>query len=303
MNRKEIFGELVLLLTAMVWGFGFVAQSLGMDHLGEFTLIGTRNILAVAALQPIIMWGDKKRGHKPGKTEMNRLLKGGLLIGVILFLACAAQQFAISWKDADGIAQPVGKVSFLTAMYMVLVPAFGVFFGRKSDLKTWLSVLLGCVGMYLLCDLTEGGFRVTAGDIYAIVCAVLYSFQIIAIDKFAPDVDCVRLSQYEFAVCGAISMVCAFIFEDMSWSSIWAGKWAIIYLGLISSGVGYTLQIVGQKYTRPQISSLIMCLESVFGAVAGYLILSERLTKLELVGAVLMMLAVVFSQIEFKKKL
>ena len=301
MNRKELIGELALLLTALVWGFGFAAQSLGMDHLGEFTLVGTRSLLAALALEPIILFGDKRRGSKPLPAERQKLIKGGLIIGLFLFTASAAQQFAISYVDSNGIPEPIGKVSFLTAMYMVLVPVFAIFFGRKTGFKTWISVLTGCAGMYLLCGLYEGSFSFGGGDLFAILCAALYSFQIIMIDIFAPDVDSVRLSQMQFIVCGVLSMICAFITEDVTLSGIWAGKWAIIYLGLISSGVGYTLQIVGQKHVRPQISSLIMCLESVFGAFAGYILLGERMGAAEIAGAALMLAAVVISQIEIKK--
>ena len=251
MAKKGFSGELVLLLTALIWGSAFVAQSSGADSLGAFSFTALRNVLAVIVLFPVIALLDRLNGTKPTASEKRIIYKGGAICGVLLCIAANLQQFAIGYVDANGVAEPVGKVSFLTALYIVLVPAFGVFFGRKTDIKTWISVAIACAGMYLLTGM-GGDFSIGGGDLLAIACAAVFALQIIAVDRFAPGVDCVRLSQVQFAVCGGLSVICALIFEDTRPSAVLDARWAILYCGVMSSGVAYTLQTVGQSAQSPR---------------------------------------------------
>ena len=288
-------GELLLVLTALIWGSAFVAQSKAAEYLGAFTINGVRNFIGCAVLVPLF----RLTSRAPVGREKQRVLKGGIICGIFLFIAANIQQFALGYVDALGNKQPVGKVSFITSLYIVLVPVFGIFMKRKTGLKTWLSVAIACVGMYLLTG-AEGLFNMTGGDLLSLVCAGVFACQIIAIDIFAPEVDCIRLAHIEFGVCGVLSMLCAFIFETPAWSNLWAARWSILYCGIFSSGIAYTLQMIGQKKCKPQVSSLIMSLESVFGALSGFVLLGERLSGAELAGCGLCLIAVALTQIKLK---
>ncbi|MBR4234735.1 MAG: DMT family transporter [Clostridia bacterium] len=297
---KRFKGELILLVTAVIWGTSFVAQSLGSDRVQVFTYSGVRNLIGALTLFIAVMLMGRRR-KAPDRAERRLLLRGGALCGALLFVAMNAQQYAIALPGAGGEKALIGKVAFLTALYIVLVPVLGLFFGRKTSLRVWICVLTATSGAYLLT--VKGGMgKVSLGDAFALLCSVMYAFQIIAVDAYAPKVDCIRLSMYQFAVCGALSMICAFIFEQPTLGAVYSAKWPLLYSGVMSSGVAYTLQMVGQKHTRPQIASLIMSLESVFSALSGYVFLGQSMTSVELAGCALMFAAVVLTQLPLPER-
>lgn len=305
--KKGIPGEILLLAAAMIWGAAFVAQSLGADKVSPFTFNASRSL--VGALSIMIMFfisdGMKKKRGEAIITGGKALYAGGAICGVLLFFAVNLQQFGISYVDTAGLSDAqiealekanVGKVGFLTALYIVLVPVIGIFFMKKPGMSVWIAVVMALFGMYLLC--IKEGFTVSAGDISVLLCAVAFSFQIIAVDYYAPRVDCLRLSCLQFFVCGVLSLIIAVISEKPSLSDV-VSAWApILFTGVLSSGVAYTLQIVGQKKClRPSVASLIMSLESVFSALFGFLILGQMLSGREFAGCFVMFMAVIFAQI------
>ena len=289
---KKTLSILILILTAFVWGVAFVAQRKG-TNIGPFTLLSARSFLGSIALLPIIgvqsLFGTKKKTTAVTKT----LWKGGILCGVALAVASALQQIGI----ADTTA---GKAGFITALYIVLVPIIGIFFKRKASFPVWIGVVVATVGMYFLC--VEGGFSIAKGDYFILGCALCFSVQIMLVDHFAPKVDGVKLACIQFFTCGVVSLIPALIFEHPTLAVIQSAWVPILYLGLISSGVGYTLQIVGQKNVPPALASLIMSLESVFAVLSGWIILQETLSKREMLGCALMFIAIVLAQINPKKE-
>ncbi len=291
---KKTISILLLILTAFVWGVAFVAQRQGTNiNIGPFTLLSARSFLGSIALLPIIgmqsLFGTKKKTTAVTKT----LWKGGILCGIALAVASALQQIGI----ADTTA---GKAGFITALYIVIVPVIGIFFKRKASFPVWIGVVVATVGMYFLC--VEGGFSIAKGDYFILGCALCFSVQIMLVDHFAPKVDGVKLACIQFFTCGVVSLIPALIFEHPTLAVIQSAWMPILYLGLVSSGVGYTLQIVAQKNVPPALASLIMSLESVFAVLSGWLILQETLSKREMLGCALMFIAIILAQINPKKE-
>lgn len=293
-GRRGVPGEALLLLTAVIWGGAFVAQSLGGDSLGALSFNAVRCLIGALALLPVIAWSDRKRGTgRPQGRERRLLWFGGVLCGLCLTLAMNLQQVAIAWTDAAGRAN-VGKVGFLTAMYIVLVPILSLFLKKRAGTNVYAGILLALAGMYLLC--VKEGFALGGGDGYALLSALMFALQIITVDRFAPRVDNIRLSALQFLVCGVLSGVLAVCTETQSAQAYWDAALPVLYTGILSSGVGYTLQIIGQRRCRPQLASLLMSLESVFSAVFGFLILHQQMTRRELLGCALMLAAVCLAQ-------
>lgn len=293
---SQLKNSLLLLLGAMIWGFAFVAQSVG-NSMGVYAFLAGRSWIAVVVLLPAAYLFDalhRRRGEPDGhpKTpaERKRLWKAGFVCGTFLFAASAAQQMGISLGDSTA------KASFLTAMYVVLVPVFGLFFGRRPGGKLWLCMAIAVCGLYLLC--MQSGFgRLEASDWHLLLCAVLFSFQIMAVDHYSPLVDGVRLSMLEFLMTAIYSTLASLLFETPSLDGIAANAIPLLYCGVLSSGVAYTLQIVCQKNLAPAVASLIMCMESVFGAIGGWLLLHQTLSVRETLGCVLLFTAVVLAQL------
>ena len=296
MKRRLPAGEMILLLAALIWGSSFVAQSLGSEHVGSFTYNGVRSLIGAFVLALAAGLISAKTGKRPDREEYKRLITGGCICGVLLFAAVNSQQVAIAWKDSAGNKALIAKVGFLTTLYIVLVPVIGMLFGKKTGLRMWISLGISLLGAYLMTDGAMGRF--TGGDLFAVLCAVMFALQILAVDFFAPGADCLRLSMVQFAVCGFLSMIAAFIWETPALSGILQAKWALLYSGVMSSGIAYTLQMVGQKRCKPQLASLIMSLESVFCALCGFVFLKEKMSVPELIGCTLMMGAVVLAQIQ-----
>lgn len=295
---KQLRANLLLLLTAMIWGAAFVAQSVSMDYVGPFTFLCTRSILGGVVLLPVIaVMGKRKQEKSAEKSENRRILfLGGICCGIMLFIGSALQQVGIQYTTA-------GKAGFITAMYMVLVPICGLFFGKRPGGKTWAAVVVALVGMYLLCLYGSGIQNLSKGDLLEMLCALGFTAHILVIDHFSPKVDGVKMSCIQFFVCGILAGIFMLILEKPSWENIRAAAMPILYAGILSSGVGYTLQIVAQKDTQPTVASLLMSLESVFSLIFGWILLKEAMSGVELLGCVLMFAAIIWVQLPEKKKI
>ena len=288
--------SLLLLLCSFIWGTAFVAQSAGAG-MGAYSFRAGRSWLAVIVLLPTVSAFDalrRKQGAACGwpKGEQGKTLrKASLICGTLLFAASAAQQIGITLNPNS-----TAKSAFLTAMYVVLVPVFGLALGRKNSPQLWVSMVISVAGLYLLC-MKNGFGGIEASDLVLLLCAVLFSFQILSIDHFAPQVDGVRLSLLQFFVVAVESSIAAVLLETPSIAQFGENLLPIAYCGIFSSGVAYTLQIIGQKDLHPAIASLIMCMESVFSALGGWLILHQSLSARESVGCALIFVAVVLAQL------
>lgn len=301
MNKYTLRQSMLLLLTATIWGVAFVAQSVGMDYVGPFTFNTVRSMLGGIVLIPCIVLlkrinvGSKDTAgaaeHASGDPAGQRkvLLTGGVACGVLLCIASNLQQFGIMYTS-------VGKSGFITAMYIVLVPVLGIFLKKKAGIKIWCSVAIAVGGLYLLC-MTDSGFSIQKGDLLLLLGAVIFSFHILTIDYFSPKVDGVKMSCIQFFTCGILSMVCMFLFEQPQIGAILQAWIPIVYAGVLSCGVAYTLQIVGQKGMNPTVASLILSMESVISVIAGWLILHQKLSGRELLGCVLMFAAIILVQL------
>ena len=299
MQSKTARSNLMLVVTAFIWGLAFVAQRVGMDYVSPFTFNAARNLLGVIVLGALLPLIDKTRGEASYRYEGGRfggrmLLMGGIVCGVFLTLGSCLQQVGLQYTT-------VGEAGFLTAMYIILVPILGIFIRKKVPVTVWISVVLAVFGMYLLCMTGAAGFGLNKGNILELLCALAYSFQILAVDYFSPKCDGVRLSLLQFSVCGMICLVIALIFETPSLSGILAAWIPIAYAGILSCAVGYTFQILAQKNTDPVIASLLMSLESVFSLIGGWVILHQKLTPTQLAGCGIMFAAIVLAQLRPKR--
>lgn len=293
--------SLLLLLCSFIWGTAFVAQSAGAG-MGAYSFLAGRSWLAVVVLLPTVSAFDaihRKQGAACGwpKGEQGKTLrKASLICGTLLFAASAAQQIGITLNPNS-----TAKAAFLTAMYVVLVPVFGLALGRRNSAQLWVSMVIAVAGLYLLC-MKNGFGSIELSDWLLLGCAVLFSFQIMAVDHYSPLVDGVRLSLLEFLVTAIESTLAAFLFETPTLADFAANAWPIVFCGVFSSGVAYTLQILGQKDLNPAIASLIMCLESVFSAIGGWLILHQSLSAREGIGCALIFTAVVLAQLPLGRR-
>ena len=281
----------MLLLTAFIWGTAFVAQSVGMDHLGPFSFNGIRCLIGAVALLPCI-WFLNRMNKDPEKEKSGKdLITGGVACGVLLFTASSLQQAGIQYTTA-------GKAGFITAFYIVIVPVLGIFLHKKIQWKVWMAVLLALVGLYFLC-ITES-FSVGKGDALVFLCALVFSVHILVIDHFSPKVDGVKMSCIQFFVSGILSFPFMFVLETPRFVSVAAAWMPLLYAGVLSCGVAYTLQILGQKNVNPAVASLILSMESCFSVLAGWIILGERLSFRESSGCILMFLAIILAQLPDK---
>lgn len=295
--KQQIKSSLILLLTATIWGVAFVAQSVGMEYIGPFTFNAIRCVLGGLVLIPVILVLKKKKetgAENQEKEDKKTLWAGGIACGVILCIASNLQQFGI-------MEASVGKSGFFTALYIVMIPVIGIFIGKRPGIKLWFCVALAVVGMYLLC-MKDGSFSIERADIMLLLCALAFSVHILVVDYFSPKVDGVKMSCIQFFVCGVLSAVGMLFTETPDISNIQAAWLPLLYAGLLSCGVGYTLQIVGQKGINPVIASLIMSLESVISALAGWVILGQVLSPKEILGCVLMFVAIIITQIPIGNK-
>ena len=308
---KRMRGNALLLLAAFIWGLSFVAQSEGMKYIGPFAFIGIRSMLAGISLATFLgiraaVTSGKKRREKNSQntsedtTEEKQARKktlflGGVCCGIILFAATMLQQIGILHNNEPG------KAGFITALYLILVPLTGIFFRKKIGAKVWIAVVLAVCGMYLLC-ITEG-LHMTTGDIYLLGCAFVFTLHILVIDYFSPKVDGVAMSCIQFLLCGAFGMTGMFLTETVEMYHVLEAWLPLVFSGVFSGGVAYTLQIVAQKDTEPAIASLLMSLESVFAVFGEWLILGQLLSGRELIGCALMFTGILLTQLPEKKRM
>ena len=286
MRRTKPIGIVLLLITAIIWGSSFVAQSIGMQSIDAFTFTGIRTTLGVLFLLPITLIVNK------GFDFRKKTLRAGMILGIVFSIAQNFQQFAFYYSAS-------GKIAFVTSFYMFFVPLFSVlFFKKKIAVLTWASIIMGIIGLFLLCINPSDLASVNLGDALALICAVFYAVQIMLIDKFLEEnVNGVQLSFMQFTVAAVISIVAMFIFEEPVLADIKTAAPSLLYSGIMSCGIAYTLQIVGQKHASPVVASLLMCLESVFAVIAAAIILKEGLLPRELAGCIVMFSAIILSQV------
>jgi len=287
----------MLILTAFIWGTAFVAQSVGMDFLEPFTFNGVRSLIGGIVLLPCIFLIRRinARSGEAEKAEWTRkdLVLGGILCGLLLFAASSLQQIGIVYTTA-------GKAGFITAFYIVIVPVLGIFLHKRIGWKVWAAVVMALDGLYFLCMTEE--LTVGKGDLYIFLCALIFSVHILVIDHFSPRVDGVKMSCIQFFTCCIVSLIPMFAWETPGVDNLLAGWMPLLYAGVLSCGVAYTLQVVGQKNVNPAVASLILSLESCFSVLAGWLILGEKLTMREFAGCVLMFAAIILAQLPESKK-
>lgn len=297
--KKEtvpVRNSLFLLLTATIWGIAFVAQSVSMDYIGGFTFNSIRSLIGSLTLLPVILLLSKPKSaeekNRPQTSSKQKILiTGGICCGIILCLASNFQQFGIKYTT-------VGKAGFITACYIVIVPIIGLFLGKKCSKFIWAAVAMALIGLYLLC-ITDG-FSIGKGDLLVLVCAFLFSIHILVIDHFSPKADGVKLSCIQFLTCGILSAIPALILEHPQVSSILAAWQPILYAGVMSCGVAYTLQVIGQKNMNPTVASLILSMESCISVLAGWIILGQQLSAKEILGCVIMFAAIILAQLPQK---
>lgn len=299
-----------LFLTAMIWGAAFVAQSVSMDYIGPFTFICLRSVIGGLFLIPVIIVldGIRKKNQNESANVVSsenilhieteekqrlswknkQLIEGGIVCGIFLFFANCFQQTGIQYTT-------VGKAGFITTFYIIIVPLIGLFFKKYCGILTWIGVVVALAGLYFLCITQK--LTIQRGDALILCCSVLYAGQILAIDHYNPFVDGVKMSYIQFLTGGILGAVFMLLFENPSIAMILSAAGPILYTGIMSTGVGYTLQIVGQKGLNPTVAALILSLESVFSALSGYLFLHQVLTTRELIGCALMFIAIVLAQL------
>ena len=297
MNKLQIRNSFLLFVAAFIWGTAFAAQSIGMDYIEPFTFSTLRSLIGSAFLVPCIGILGKWKGKKEerAREDKKELWKGGIVCGVVIFAAANLQQTAMLYAS-------VGKSGFLTALYIVIVPMIGIAFGKKPGKKLAVAVALAVVGLYLLC-MKSGSFKLGFGDILLLFSAFCFSVHILVIDHYTQRADGVKLSCILFLVCGVLSAVVMLLFEHPTLSAVQESLLSVLYVGILSSGVAYTLQIVGQKGMNPVVASLIMSLESVISAIAGWAVLGQVLSGREIAGCFVMFLAIILAQLPEKVEL
>ena len=276
----------LLLITAAIWGLGFVAQVLGMNYLEPFAFIGIRFLLGAASLLPLVVFFHHRKWLPV--SPAHTVVKGSLVLGVILFAAGSLQQVGIVYSNAS-------NAGFITGLYMVIVPIIGLALKYRTGLNTWLGCVLAVVGLFLLS--VKADFTMGYGDTLLLVGAVGWALHILAIDHYAPRAAPLLLSLGQFIVCGCLAMVVSVFIETTSWEQVRAATYVLIYAGVITVGVAYTLQVIAQERADPTHAAIILSLEAVFGALGGYMFLQEQLSGRELIGCVLMLMGMLVSQV------
>ena len=291
-KMKEYKAALLLLLASVIWGLAFVTQSQAAQLIKPFSYNAIRMLLGALALYPLAFKSFKKNS---GNSDYRKnLIKGGLVCGFFIMAASAFQQFGLEKTTA-------GKAGFITSLYTIFVPVFSVVLGKKVKLRIWFCALMGLFGAFLL---STGAFpsAVGTGDLLIFCCSVLFAFQIMATDHFGCKTDGPDLSFVQFLTGGLFSLVFAFIFETVSWQAIKSAWFQILYAGLFSCAIAYTLQIIGQKHVQPAKATLILCMESIWAVLGGALFLKERMSNREVLGCIILFVSVILSQLKFKKK-
>ena len=285
----------LLIMTAMIWGFAFVAQRVGADYVGAFTFNGVRFVLGAISLIPVIMVFEKKEEVSKLHTQkIKKTLGAGVIAGLILFTESSLQHFGIDIKKS------AGKASFLTGLYTVLVPILGIFLGKKTNLNIWAGAFLAVIGMFLIC--INEKWQISYGDTVLLIGALFWAFHILVIDKFVNEIYSIRFALTQFMVCGVLGIICALIRETITIEGLKGAGVSILYGGVLSAGVAYTCQIIGQKMADPTHASIVLSTESMFGAIGGAVILGERMTARGYFGCALIFIGVIVSQLVFRKR-
>jgi len=296
MKQGNIRGEILLFITALIWGTSFVAQRLGIQYIGPFTFTAIRFLIGAASLIPVILFMNrinrKHEGHTPSGSRKD-LLRSGFACGIVLFTAISFQQVGLVYTTA-------GKAGFITALYILLVPLLGLFLHKKVDKAVWFGIMIAIVGLYLLC--VQKGFTIAKGDFIVLCGTVFWACHILIIDHFAPKVDGVKLSCLQFFIAGTISLIVALFVETITFANIIKSAGPILFCGIVVVGIAYTLQIFGQRNTNPTIAALIMSMESVFAALSGMVFLDESMTLQETIGCILMFSAVIITELKPSRK-
>lgn len=307
MKKNQTYGSIILFITSLLWGCAFVAQKVGMEHIEPLTFCAIRFSLSSIFLFIVVVIRDvfftkqnsfkKINLFKKDSVFSKPLLIGGILCGLALTAGTCLQQYGLQQTTA-------GKSGFITALYIVLVPLFGLFIKKRVKVLEWVSVGIALISLVLLCFQKKelsNSFTITKYDIYLLICSIFFSIQILLIDHFSKDNDCLMMSMLQFSVCAIIATILMFIFEKPNLESIIQASIPLLYAGIASGGIAYTLQFVGQKYTPPTIASIIMSLEAAISLIAGAIIINEVLTGQELIGCFLMLVAILIPQIPYKK--
>ena len=307
-QKNSLLGALLCLTAAVVWGLAFSAQAIALEQVGAATLNAARCLIAGFVLIPVILCFDRKTERrlfsvKNGRLRLDVRKKewlGGAVCGILLGLATILQQLGIATEETDA-----GKAAFITTLYVVIVPLFGLLRGKFPSLRIWLCIAAAVVGLYLLAvPVTDGGlsFRLARGDLLVLGCAVVFSLHVIAIDVFSEETDGIRLSCIQFFTSAAVSSLVMLFTEAPTLAGLWAAVLPTLYLAVFSSGVAYTCQIVGQQHLDVSVAPIILSLESVFGLIGGAIFLQETKTPLQYVGCAVVLAAVILSQIKSRKK-
>lgn len=294
MKNTSLKSSMLLFLAAFIWGVAFVAQSVGMDYMGPLSFNGARFLMGSVVLMPLVYY-RRRQNRKAGKPsgDIKVSIIGGICCGLALCMASIFQQYGI-------LHTTVGKAGFITTLYIVLVPVFGIFLRKKVPGKVWIGAGIAAVGMYLLCMSEK--LSLGKGDALVFICAIIFTIHILVIDYFSPKADGVEISCIQFLTAGVIAGIGALLFEQPQMSHFISGIIPLAYAGIMSCGVAYTLQVVGQKNVEPTIASLILSLESVVSMLAGWVILEQALSTRELLGCALVFTAVILVQLPDKQK-
>lgn len=283
-------GELLLFLTSFIWGFAFIAQKLGSDYIPPFTFNFLRNLTAGLFLLIYAFVRKNKTREKMNSITKTATIRGGITTGLVMAIAVSFQQTGVYFATS-------GKAGFITSLYVVIVPIIAIFMGKKVSKKTAVAIILALIGLYLLTVKVEDGFSINKGDILIFIGSLFFAFHILFIDHYSVKSDSVKMSMLQFFVASLVSLFLMILFEKPELDLVIKGIFAILYLGVFSSGLGYTLQIVAQKDTDPTISSLILSLEAVFAALFGFIFLKEVPNERELIGGILMFFAIILAQL------
>lgn len=292
---KKMKNNLLLLMTAVIWGFAFTAQRVGGGYVGAFTFNGTRFLMGSLALIPVILiFEPREREREVHIPKMKLSILAALAAGVALISATVLQQYGID------MTQSAGKAGFITGLYTVLVPIFGIFTRKKTNRNVWLGVLFAVSGLFLLS--VGDGWKISGGDAFLIACAVMFTVHIMIVDRFVAVVYPLRFASMQFAVSGIVGIAAALIFEPITAEGMCGALVPLLYSGICSTGIAYTCQIIGQKNADPTEASIILSTESLFGAIGGALIMHEVMTPRGYIGCALMFAGIIVSQLAPKKK-
>ncbi|MBQ3109664.1 MAG: DMT family transporter [Clostridia bacterium] len=295
--NKQIKSSILLLITAIIWGVAFVAQDVGMEHWSPFAFNGIRNYIGAAVLLPFIYLRDKSRGENAQKWSNKTLLIGGVLCGIALCSATCFQQFGIQLSDASA-----GKAGFITAFYIVLVPITGIFIKKKCPITAYIAAIIAAVGLYILCIPAGEVFKVEFADVLVFICALIFTIQILLVDYYSPKVDGVKLACIQFFTSAVISTIGALVTNSFAVTFNLQAWIPILYAGVLSSGVAYTLQIIGQKNLNPTVASIIMSLEACVSVIAAWIILGDAMNARQITGCVVMFAAILLAQLPMPEK-